>query len=118
MNPKHIDRVPNDRKAVAPYNFVELPDRIVPAQPIPTGNCYDNNLHTGKIKCTLTTSSPLYIRCGMSPTEFAKFDGKSDENVTDDRKKEQREIRALFSRILLINIQLFLAAVCVVCCEP
>ena len=96
MNPKHIDKVPNGRRAIAPYNFVELPEKIVPAEPIPTHNCYYDDRHTGKIKCTLTTSSPLYIRCGISPTDFAKFDGKSDEDLTDEEKKEKRKKLAPF----------------------
>ncbi|NJM59614.1 MAG: TIGR03986 family CRISPR-associated RAMP protein [Oscillatoriales cyanobacterium RU_3_3] len=96
MNPKHLDNVPDNRRAVAPYNFVELPEKIVPAEPIPTHNCYHNNRHTGKIKCTLTTSSPLYIRCGMLPTDFAKFDGKSDEELTNKEITEKRKILARF----------------------
>lgn len=31
MNPKHINEVPQNRRAVAPYNFVELPEKIVEA---------------------------------------------------------------------------------------
>lgn len=97
MNPKHIDNVPADRRAVAPYNFVELPEKIIPSEPIPTHNCYHDNRHTGKIECTLTTSSPLYIRCGMSSTDFTKFGGKSDEDVTnDDERSEKRKILASF----------------------
>lgn len=106
MNPKHISEVPEfikddkgieiPRRAVAPYNFVELPNTVVAAEPIPTHNCYHENRHTGKIKCTLTTSSPLYIRCGMSQTDFAKFDGKSDEELTEEEEKEKRKILAPF----------------------
>ncbi|GFE68270.1 TIGR03986 family CRISPR-associated RAMP protein [Chroococcus sp. FPU101] len=71
MNPKHIKNVPNDRKAVAPYNFVELPEKVVEAQlPLPSGDCYHSDRNTGRIECTLTTESPLYTRCGMTPDEF------------------------------------------------
>lgn len=71
MLPRHLTNVPDDRKAVAPYNFVELPDKVVPAQlPLPEQNCYDSQRYTGKIECTLTTSSPLYIRCGLTRKEF------------------------------------------------
>ena len=72
MNPKHIDRVPNDRRAVAPYNFVELPDRVVEAEELPSNNRYDLDRHTGKIECTLTTESLLYTRCGWSPERFCR----------------------------------------------
>lgn len=110
MNPKHIETVPESikntqgkdipRRAVAPYNFVELPEKIVPAEPLPIDNCYYDNRYTGKFKCTLTTSSPLYIRCGMSQTDFAKFGGKSDEDLIDEEneneKQEKRKALAAF----------------------
>ncbi|MCL1473251.1 TIGR03986 family CRISPR-associated RAMP protein [Argonema antarcticum] len=106
MSPKHINHVPESipdrdgksipRRAVAPYNFVELPENIVPAEPIPTHNCYHDNRHTGTIKCTLTTSSPLYIRCGMFQDDFAKFGGKSDEELTEEEEKEKSKNLAPF----------------------
>ncbi|MGB3510609.1 MAG: TIGR03986 family CRISPR-associated RAMP protein [Microcoleaceae cyanobacterium] len=76
--PKHIEiekeKVPEDRKAIAPYNFVELPDKIIEAQELPENNKYypENERNTGRIECTLTTSSPLYIRCGLTQEEFGK----------------------------------------------
>jgi len=110
MIPKHIDQVRDERRAVAPYNFVELPEVIVPAEPLPENNCYheysehkDSEVntikikrHTGKIECTLTTSSPLYIRCGMIPTDFAKFGSKPDDELTDEEKEKKREILSSF----------------------
>jgi CRISPR-associated protein (TIGR03986 family) len=75
MNPKHIHTIKDkERKAVAPYNFVELPDVVIPAK-LEDGKLCDNdryhqNRYTGKIKCTLTTSSPLYIRCGLTLEEY------------------------------------------------
>lgn len=73
--PKHIKCVPEDRKAVAPYNFVELPDKVVTVDPdsLPDGDLYHPGRHTGTIKCTLTTESPLYTRCGWTPDDFAKY---------------------------------------------
>jgi CRISPR-associated protein (TIGR03986 family) len=72
MNPKHIEKITDkQRRAIAPYNFVELPEQIVPAQqPLPEGDRYYTHLHTGRIDCTLTTESPLYIRCGLTPEQF------------------------------------------------
>ncbi len=95
MTPKHIKQVPESRKAIAPYNFVELPDVVVPAEEIPPLNQYHSNRHTGKIECALTTDSPLYIRCGMTPENFAKFSGK-DDDLSDEQKKQKREIMADF----------------------
>lgn len=74
MNPKHIKYIQDEnRRAVAPYNFVELPDTIVEAESLPDHNRYDCLRYTGRIECTLTTSSPLYIRGGFTPNDFAKF---------------------------------------------
>jgi CRISPR-associated protein (TIGR03986 family) len=75
MNPKHIYKVPDERKAIAPYNFIELPEKVVTVSPesLPKENCYyspQENRYTGKIECTLTTESPLYIRCGLTTEEF------------------------------------------------
>ena len=70
--PKHINHVLKDRKAVAPYNFVELPDKIVEAEPsLPDGDRYhdhkENPSHpneikrySGRVKCTLTPESQIY----------------------------------------------------------
>ncbi|MBE9007464.1 TIGR03986 family CRISPR-associated RAMP protein [Fortiea sp. LEGE XX443] len=75
MNPRHISKVLDDRKAIAPYNFVELPEKVVEVSPesLPQENRYylqSENRYTGRIECTLTTESPLYIRCGLTKEEF------------------------------------------------
>ncbi|MBD2629615.1 TIGR03986 family type III CRISPR-associated RAMP protein [Trichormus variabilis] len=75
MNPKHISNVPDHRKAIAPYNFVELPESVVEVSPdsLPQQNRYyaqSENRYTGRIECTVTTESPLYIRCGFTQEEF------------------------------------------------
>jgi CRISPR-associated protein (TIGR03986 family) len=91
MNPKHIDEVPEfiqddkgkelPRRAVAPYNFVELPEKIVPAEDLPSGDRYHLERHTGRIECSLTTESPLYIRCGLTTEEFQT--GKETKDLPD-----------------------------------
>lgn len=75
MNPRHISKVPDNRKAIAPYNFVELPESVVEVSPdsLPQQNRYyaqSENRYTGRIECILTTESPLYIRCGFTQEEF------------------------------------------------
>ena len=85
MNPKHNDDIPGfieiqerdktkqiKRRAIAPYNFVELPESVVEVSPdcLISKNVYCNNRYTGRIECTLTTESPLYIRCGFTKEEF------------------------------------------------
>jgi len=81
-NPKH--------KGHAPYNFVPLPDKVVSVnvERIPKQDEYTNN--TGYIDCSLTTESPLYTRCAMSP-EFFKEDGDTPFYKLDpDAKKNER----------------------------
>ncbi len=98
MNTRHIDTVPGDRRAIAPYNFVELPEKVVAAElPLPEGDRYHPKLHTGRIECTLTTESPLYIRCGMIPSDFIKYSEmpekylKPPKNGTEKQKKQWEE---------------------------
>ena len=102
MNPKHIDKVPADKRAIAPYNFVELPDKVVEAELQCNGKLRDNDRYygdrkTGKIECTLTTESPLYIRCGMTPANFTKYSelpekySKPPKDATEEQKKQWEE---------------------------
>jgi len=92
--PKHIKCVPEDRKAVAPYNFVELPDKVVTVDPdsLPDGDRYHPGRHTGTIKCTLTAESPLYTRGGWTPDDFAEYGDRSFHEL----QKEIQEKRANF----------------------
>lgn len=74
---KDVGEVEIPRRAVAPYNFIELPDKIVEADAngkLALHNCYDSNLKTGRIECTLTTSSPLYIRAGLDPETYQQVE--------------------------------------------
>jgi len=73
--PKHRDPRP-DRKAKAPYNFVPLPDKVLLAGELPAQNTYHTDRHTGWLDCVLTTSSPLYVRCGVLPSQFDQVEAK------------------------------------------
>lgn len=96
MNPKHIDEVPAHRRAIAPYNFIELPEKVVEAElPLPEGNRYHPDYHTGRIECTLTTESPLYIRCGLTTEEFQAGTEAKDLPeffYTDPQSKSDRPV--------------------------
>jgi len=39
-------------------------------------NCYHKDRYTGHLTCTLETSSPLYVRCGVTPKEAAESEAK------------------------------------------
>jgi CRISPR-associated protein (TIGR03986 family) len=101
---KHIQKVPDrsnlprdKQPAIAPYNFVELPDRVVSAQLECDGKLRDNDRyypgrHTGRIECTLTTSSPLYIRCGLTHLDYSKY-SKEQKDMTQEEKRQWEEDR-------------------------
>ncbi|MBI4852367.1 MAG: TIGR03986 family CRISPR-associated RAMP protein [Acidobacteria bacterium] len=81
--PKHKN--PTHRIATAPYNFVPLPDLVVPATEIdklPDHDMYSQNdyKHSGYFTVKLTTKSPLYIRCAMTRHNFELDEQEKDRN--------------------------------------
>lgn len=69
--------------AKAPYNFVPLNDKVVPAKDIPTFDQYGEELKTGWISLKITTKSPLYIGDTMTDEEAKRAEnnkGKSDNS--------------------------------------
>jgi CRISPR-associated protein (TIGR03986 family) len=71
--PKHKNPS-SDRTASAPYNFVPLPEVVVTAvddaNDLPDHDRYYPDRHTGYFEVTLTTKSPLYVRCPFTRAEF------------------------------------------------
>ncbi|MCG5057083.1 MAG: TIGR03986 family CRISPR-associated RAMP protein [Limnoraphis sp. WC205] len=112
MSPKHIDNITDPkRRAIAPYNFVELPEKVVEAQPLPEQNCYHDysehlingetvkiKRHTGKIECTLTTESPLYTRCGLTPDNFSKYSEPPIHKTKEERERWEKEEKAKWEK--------------------
>ncbi|RUT02264.1 CRISPR-associated RAMP family protein [Dulcicalothrix desertica PCC 7102] len=93
MIPRHIKEVSPQRKAVAPYNFVELHNKVVPAELEADGNLrthdrYYSDRYTGKIVCTLKTESLLYTRCGLNKDDFANFGDKGNEELTSEEREK------------------------------
>jgi len=88
MTPKQRRHIDTSRQAIAPYNFVALPEKVVPAQPLPDRNGYDPQRLSGQIECTLTTETPLYIRAGHTPDIFAALDGKGWDKLSEAEKQE------------------------------
>ncbi|MEO1389807.1 MAG: TIGR03986 family CRISPR-associated RAMP protein [Cyanobacteria bacterium J06634_6] len=96
MLPKHIEHIENEnQRAFAPYNFVALPEQVVPAPtPLPRRDRYHLKQLTGKLSCTLTTESPLYIRGGFTPSDFAKHgDQPSSVDYLSNTHKVDEEAR-------------------------
>jgi CRISPR-associated protein (TIGR03986 family) len=96
------ERIP--RRAIAPYNFVELPEKVVEAEPLPDGDQYHPNKdvelprHTGRIECTLTTKSKLYTRCGWHPDDFAKYSEPPIHQTQKERERWEEEEKANWER--------------------
>ena len=87
--PQHKSPTQEDRIAHAPYNFVPLPEVVVPAEPLLPQNEYHPDRHTGYINCTLTTLSPLYTRCMMTPAFFVEHGHKAFYDLEPEEQKER-----------------------------
>jgi CRISPR-associated protein (TIGR03986 family) len=78
--PRHVDPQWNDtnpRLSYAPYNFVPLPDAVMPAPRLDDGpapwerhDAYVSGLHSGWIDLRIHAETPLYVRCAP-PVEHA-----------------------------------------------
>ncbi len=73
--PEHQNPDPS-RTASAPYNFVPLPEKVIPvvkdAEDLPSHDKYYPELRSGYFDVTLTTRSPLYIRGPVSAKDFPR----------------------------------------------
>ncbi|HZS77879.1 MAG TPA: TIGR03986 family CRISPR-associated RAMP protein, partial [Ktedonobacteraceae bacterium] len=80
--PEHQNPTRRDRIASAPYNFVPLPEKIIPDVPdaseLPDHDRYDPepDCHSGYFDVTLTTVSPLYIRGPIAATDLPRQEEK------------------------------------------
>jgi CRISPR-associated protein (TIGR03986 family) len=79
--PEHQNPGPN-QTASAPYNFVPLPEKIIPAVPnaseLPDHDRYypEPGYHSGYFDVTLTTLSPLYIRGPIAAQDLLRQEEK------------------------------------------
>src|SRR5437667_6615047 len=77
--PEHQNPGPN-RTASTPYNFVPLPEKIIPivhnAQELPDHDKYYRKFRSGYFDVTLITRSPLYIRGPVPAKDFAQQEEK------------------------------------------
>jgi len=101
VTPEHHKHIPPEHQAIAPYNFVPLPDKVIRAEPESLAFPDDryarinepgpNQRYSGQIACTLTTESPLYVRCGYTPEAYAVLAQKlfSDLSPADQERRAQ-----------------------------
>lgn len=104
--PEHKNPTQSNRVSRAPYNFVPLPGKVVTAanepNDLPDHDCYHSGRHSGYFEVTLTTKSPLYIRCPMTRQEFdndeqGKYaDGTDKPDGNPDFKKLARNLENFF----------------------
>jgi CRISPR-associated protein (TIGR03986 family) len=87
MTPTYKNPAYKKRVAIAPYNFVPLPEAILTtADNLPSHDVYNDALLTGKITCTLTTSSPLYVRAARTQAEYENGKTPSDPYYGDTKE--------------------------------
>ena len=74
---RHQSPTYEDRVALAPYNFVPLPEKVltVPRDATRSHDVYQG--HSGYFTCELTTSSPTYIRGMMALKQFQTVGDKA-----------------------------------------
>lgn len=103
--PQHKDPN-NDRRAVAPYNFVPLPPKMVEANPPLDHDQYYAEGLTGWIECRLETCSPTYIRGMMRETVYKTMGERKAVNLSEDEKKaadDRKKERAPFFHVVAHN---------------
>lgn len=89
-HPEHVNPEYNNRVAVAPYNFVPLPEEIKVANKPPQQDRYTADLLTGKFTCTLTAASPLYVRAAQTMEQYQQGD-KEKEKPADFFYGEEKD---------------------------
>jgi len=96
------DRV--DVWAVAPYNFVPLPEKMVEAQPPLDHDRYfpEPMGVTGWIECDLETCSPTYIRGMLTEKQFADFGQAGPDKLTEEQKRIMSKFFGLEQDVPLI----------------
>lgn len=85
--PKHSNPTHADRVSSAPYNFIPLPEKVVPVDNVHQ-DVYMHN--TGFIECKLTTESPLYTRCATNPEFFRQYGEPPSFDKLNETQKNER----------------------------
>lgn len=79
--PQQPEKIAEDRQALAPYNFVPLPERVVvfATNFAPDHDQFHSDRLSGHLACVLTTESPLYTRAGL-PLEHRRQGVQTKDN--------------------------------------
>ena len=91
--PKQPLQIEKDRQALAPYNFVELPEQVVKVvdgeqksaerkqavnAALPDQDVFHASRHSGWIDCRLITESPTYVRAALTLAEAEQGEKSKD----------------------------------------
>ena len=87
--PEHTG-VPDTYAALAPYNFVPLPERVVTVEVPPDQDRYHAKRLSGRIECRLPSASPLYVRAGWRPEDFVAHGEKSFSELKEIPGQQER----------------------------
>lgn len=83
-----------ERTAHAPYNFIPLPDKVIPAQQasgndrLPSHDRYYPDRYSGTIVLEIETKSPLYTRTMLDPESYSAWAENPREMMRDDAGRE------------------------------
>jgi CRISPR-associated protein (TIGR03986 family) len=78
---------PAANKAVAPYNFVPVPEKVyVPAEAPVDHSCFMADRHSGTLDISVTTETKLYTRAAVSP-EYAAEHPEQHPAIWQDRSQ-------------------------------
>lgn len=87
--PVHSTEISEERQAVAPYNFVPLPESMVEAKTPPPQGVFHSDLLTGSIDIEIESCSPVYIRGMYTVEQYEKFGNKKSKDLTPEEKNQR-----------------------------
>lgn len=86
--------------ARAPYNFIPLADRVVPARPPLNHDEYSRDGVSCIIECELETYSPTYVRSIYTKELFDMLELAKGENLTIEQKEKIAPFSSLLSEVV------------------
>ena len=103
MAARHKNPTSPQRTALAPYNFVSLPDLTLafPAKDNPfhvDQSLYHGTHLTGWVDVTLETQSPVYIRGPLTPKEHRQAEREEKDNKTPHLQKMRNKPDFFYTR--------------------
>ena len=93
--PVHSIQIEEERQAVAPYNFVPLPEKMVEAETPPTQDIFHPELLTGYVDLEIESCSPVYIRGMYTTKQYERLGNKKSGDLTPEEKLERAPFYAI-----------------------